>query len=252
MCTTVTFGQEKEPEEFKSMYLVVTTLHWSSDADADFSDWKKTEQEYFDKVTSKNDLIAGSGYYTHYFTPDNSELVLVSLYKSWEDIEKADEVTDKLIDAGWPDEDARTAFFEKQGSYYSAKHSDEIYTTYPFTKEVNTESTEPLLFYVRKNIASGLGGKGYKEFFENIVMKNKYIKGFYTHGHRWGADARDRFEVGVYDSLGDIERAFDENERLVKAHWPDEEKRKAFFKEYNKIFSGHGDYIYTSVPSLSK
>jgi len=248
---TTTFAQEKEAEEFKPVYITVTTLHWSADADTDFSDWEKTEQEYFDKVTSKNDLIIGSGFYTHYFTPDNSEVLAVSVYKSWEDMEKANDITDKLIEAGWPDEDARKAFFDKQGSYYAAKHSDEIYTTYPFEKEVKTDSTEPLLYYVKKNIA-GEGGKGYKEFFDNITMKNKYIKGFFTHGHRWGSDARDRFEVGVYDNLGDIEKAFDEDQKLIEAYWPDEEKRKAFFKEYDKIFAGHGDAIYQSVPSLNK
>ena len=248
---TTTTTSAQDAEEFKPLYISVTTLHWSSDADTDFSDWEKTEQEYFDKVTSKNDLIVSSGFYTHYFTADNSEVLAVSVYNSWEDMEKANDVTDKLIEAGWPDEDARKAFFDKQGSYYAARHSDEIYTSFPSTKEVKTDSTEPLLFYVRKNTA-GEGGKGYKEFFENVTMKNKYIKGFFTHGHRWGADARDRMEVGVYDSLGDIEKAFDENQRLIEAHWPDEEKRKAFFKEYSKMFAGHGDYIYTGVPSLNK
>lgn len=252
MFTTVTFAQEEVKEEFKPVYISVSKMHWSADSDVDFSDWEKTEQEYFDKVTSKNDLIIGSGFYTHYFTPDNSEILAVSVYKSWEDMEKADEVTGKLIEAGWPDEDTRKAFFEKQNSYYAAKHSDEIYISYNFTKAVNTDSTEPLLYYVRKNTASGEGGKGYREFFDNIIMKNKYIKGFFTHGHRYGADARDRMEVGVYDSLGDIEKAFDETDRLVNAYWSDEEKRKAFFKEFNKIFSGHGDYIYTNVPSMSK
>lgn len=253
MSTTTTFAQEeKAEEELKPVYISVTTMHWSADSDVDFTDWEKTEQEYFDKVTSKNDLIIGSGYYTHYFTPDNSEILAVSVYKSWEDMEKAGEITGKLVEAGWPDEDARKAFFDKQGSYYGAGHSDEIYTSFPrIRKEVKTESTEPLLYYVRKNTV-GEGGKGYMEYFNNITMKNKYIKGFFAHGHRWGADARDRMEVGVYDNLGDIEKAFDETERLVNAHWPDEEKRKAFFKEYSKIFSGHGDYIYTNVPSLSK
>ena len=86
MFTTVTFAQENE--EFKPVFIAVTTLHWSSDADADFSDWEKTEQEYFDKVTSKNDLIISSGYYTHYFTPDNSEILSVSVYSSWEDMDQ--------------------------------------------------------------------------------------------------------------------------------------------------------------------
>jgi hypothetical protein len=252
MSTTLTFAQEKAEEELKPVYISVTTLHWSADADVDFSDWDKTEQEYFDKVTSKNDLIIGSGYYTHYFTPDNSEVLAVSVYKSWEDMEKADEVTNKLVEAGWPDEDARKAFFDKQGSYYAAKHSDEIYMSFPrVRKEVKTDSTEPLLYYVRKNTV-GEGGEGYMEYFNNITMKNKYIKGFYAHRHRWGADARDRMEVGVFDNLGDIEKSFEENQRLVKEHWPNEDARKAFFKEYNKMFAGHGDYIYTNVPKLHK
>ena len=252
MFSAATFGQEKKAEEkFEPMIVTITTAHWSSDSDADFSDWEKTEKEFFDKVTSKNDLIVGSGFYTHYFTPDNSEVVMVSVYKSMTDIAKANEASGKLIEAAWPDEDARKAFFDKQGSYYSPVHSDEIYTRLPSTKEVNTTSTEPLLFYVRTNKV-GQGGKGYKEFFDNIIMKNKYIKGFYTHRHRWGSDARDALEVGVYDNLGDIEKGFDETQRLVEAYWPDEEKRKAFFKDYDKYFTGHGDAIYTGVPALRK
>lgn len=238
-------GAQPEP-----MIVTITTAHWNSDSDVDFSDWEKTEKEFFDKVTSKNDLIVSSGFYTHYFTPDNSEIVMVNVYKSMTDIAKANDASNELIEAAWPDEDARAAFFDKQGSYY-AMHSDEIYTTLPSTKPVNTTSTEPLLFYVRTN-KIGQGGKGYTEFFDNITMKNKYIKGFFVHRHRWGSDSRDALEVGVYDNLGDIEKAFDENERLINEHWPDEEKRKAFFKDYAKYFTGHGDAIYQNVPALDK
>ena len=99
LSTTVTFAQEKTAEEeYKPMYLVVTTMHRNSDLDTDFSDWRKTEKEYFDKVTSKNDLTIGSGMYTHYFTPDDSEIISVSIYKSWGDIEKANEKDNELND----------------------------------------------------------------------------------------------------------------------------------------------------------
>lgn len=252
MFSVTTYSQENSSEdEWQPMIVTITTAHWNADPDVDFSDWEKTEKEFFDKVTSKNDLIVGSGFYTHYFTPDNSEIVMVSVYKSMEDIAKANDVSGKLIEAAWPDEDARDAFFDKQGSYYGPGHSDEIYSTLRSTKQVNTTSTEPLLFYVRTN-TMGQGGKGYKEFFDNVTMKNSYIKGFFTHRHRWGSDARDMLEVGVYDSLGDIEKAFAENQRLINEHWPDEEKRKAFFKDYGKYFTGHGDAIYTGVSALNK
>jgi hypothetical protein len=244
-------AQETESEAFKSVYLTVTKGHWSEDLNVDFSDWLKTEQEYFEKVTKKNDLIISSGFYTHYFTPDNSEILFVSVYESWEDIEKSNEVTSKLIQEGWPNEEERATFFEKQSSYYSNKHSDEIYSSLRFTKELKTDSKEPLIYYVKSN-ETGTGGTGYNEYFENVTMKNQYIKGFYTHRHLWGANAQEANEVFVVESLCDIENMFNENQKLVEAHWPDVEKRKAFFAEYNKVFSGHGDYIYQNVPELAK
>jgi len=64
-------------------------------------------------------------------------------------------------------------------------HSDEIYVSGPFTKSLKTDSKEPLLFYVKKNVL-GNGGDGFKEYFEGVTMKNSFIKGYYTHRHRWG------------------------------------------------------------------
>ena len=89
MFTSKLYSQEAKTEEFKPAYMVVTTVHRSSDPNVDFSDWMKTEKEYFDKVTMKNDLILGYGVYFHYFTPDDSEVKLVSVYKTWEDIDKS-------------------------------------------------------------------------------------------------------------------------------------------------------------------
>jgi len=251
MLTSKVIGQNATEEEYKPVLLTVTTGHWSDDPNVDSSDWLKTEKEYFEKVTMKNDLIIGSGYYTHYFTPDNSEVLFVSVYASWEDIENANDVTAKLIEEGWPDEAERDAFFEKQSSYYSPMHSDEIYASTRYSKPLKSDSTEPLIYYVKKNEV-GEGGKGFKEYFENVTMKNSFVKGYYTHRHRWGANSQDALEVFVFDKFSDIESSFDENIKLEDAHWPDEAKRKEFFKEYSKIFAGHGDYIYQNVPELAK
>jgi len=251
LLTSKSYSQEAEKEEFKPAYLVVTTVHRSSDPDVDFSDWKETEKEYFDKVTMKNDLILGYGVYMHYFTPDDSEIKLVTVYKNWEDINNASEVTNKLVEEGWPDEEARKAFFEKQNSYYSSHHSDEIYATTPFSKPTKLDGEKPLIFYVKVN-KRGKGGSGFKEYYENVTMKNDYVKGYYTHMHRWGANSNEAIEAFAFESLGDIEKAFEEDRRLAEEHWPDEEKRKEFFEGYSKLFAGHGDYIYSNVPELAK
>lgn len=249
--TTKSFGQVASSEEFKPVFITVTTGHWSDDPNIDGSDWLKTEKEYFEKVTMKNDLIIGSGYYTHYFTPDNSEILFVSVYANWEDIEKANDITSKLIEEGWPDEAERKDFLEKQNSYYAPKHSDEIYASMRFTKPLKSDSKEPLIYYVKKNVL-GSGGSGYNEYFQNVTMKNSFVKGYYTHRHRYGANSQDALEVFVFDKFSDIENSFDENVKLINEHWTDEAKKEEFFKGYNKIFAGHGDYIYQNVPELAK
>jgi hypothetical protein len=244
-------GQEDEAPEFRPAYIVITKMHWNSDDAVDFSEWKKTEEEYFNKVTNKNDLILHSGVYRHYLTPDSSEILFITVYDSWMDFEMALDVNALLIEEGWPDEDERAAFLDTQSNFYEEKHSDEMFSTLPFHKDLVTDSKKPLLIYMRKNEV-GREGSGYTEYFENVIAKNNYIKGFFTMKHLFGADSNDAYEIGVYDNLADIESAFDENTRLTELHWPDVEKREVFFKELSKIFNGHGDYIYITVPELAK
>lgn len=241
-------------EEPKPVYITVTTMHRNLDSDG--KDWRKTEQEYFDKVTSKNDLIIGSEILTHYFTANSTEILHISVYKTWEDIEKSGDVSDELIKKAWPDEKARKAFFDKQRSYYTTMHSDEIYTSVPSVgdKQLKTDSKEPMIVYIRKSQLSMNGqGKGLKEFNEKVTFKNSYIKAYYPHRHAWGSDSREFLEAFLFDSFGDIEKAFDKDDELIKAAWPDEKARKAFFDEMNKAFTGlHGDYIYRNEPKMSK
>jgi len=246
------YSQEKKEEKFKSVYLVLTTLHSNPDVEGTNDEWLALEKEYHDNVTMKNDLILGSGLYFHYFTPDASEVIAVTVYGSWDAIEKADEKSSELVAAHWPDKDVREAYFKKRNSYYLATHSDEIMRSTPFQIDVATSSTEPLIFYVKKNLRGNGDGSGFKEYFENVTKKNKYIKGYYTHVHAYGANSNDAHEVFVFENFGDIEKSFDEDNGLAKAHWSDKDKRKTFFEGYSKIFKGHGDFIYQNVPELEK
>lgn len=241
-------------EDPKPVYIIITTMYRNLDADR--TDWQKTEQEYYDKVISKNDLIIGSEVLTHYYTANSAEVLHVSVYKTWEDIEKSNAVSDELIKKAWPDEKARKAFFDKQRSYYITKHSDEIYTSQPMVgeKPLKTDSKEPMIVYIRKSQLSMNGqGKGLKEFNEKVTMKNPYIKGYYPHRHAWGADSRDFMEAFLFDSMADLDKSSDKDDELIKAAWPKEADRKAFFDEMRKAFTGlHGDYIYRNEPTMSR
>jgi hypothetical protein len=239
-------------ENPKPVFITVTTLHRNLDTDR--KGWKETEQEYFDKVTSKNDLIIGSEILNHYFTENSSEVLMVSIFKTWEDIEKANDVSDELIKKGWPDEKIRKDFFDKYNTYYSKMHSDEIYSSIAGSKEFKPTSKEPMIVYIRKSQLSLNGqGKGMKEFNEKVTMKNPYIKGYYPNRHAWGSDSRDFLEAYYYDSLSDLEKSSDKQNELIKTAWPKEDDRKMFFDSLNLAFTGiHGDFIYHNEPTLSK
>lgn len=239
--------------------IVVAKVHFNPSANFSFDEWKALEKEYFEKVTMKNDLIIGSNVLVHYYTPDNSELLLVSTYHSWEDIEKANDKNNELAVAAWPDSVKRKAFFDKQSSYFTTLHSDEIRTILPNTKMAAAD-TSPLIYYIRTTHrafpADGKQGELaelLKEFSQHVTQKNTLLKGYYPSRHFWGADSREFIEAFVYKSLADMEKSAEMNQSLMKAHWPDEAKRKAFADKMGKYFEPwHGDAIYTNVPSLRK
>lgn len=247
-------------QEERPGFVTVTTAHWNPDSDATMKEWIDTEKEYFDKVIKKNDLIWSADVLVHYYTPDNSEVVFVTTYKNWEDIEKAEERNNELAKEAWPDDTKRKAYFQKEGSFYSNKHSDEIYSTLDYAKLNKENSDEPMVCYIRVNhLAFPPDGKAdeinaaRKEFVTEVIDKNPIIKGYYPMRHYWGSDSRDFVEAFIVGSLGDLEAMFDKNQELINAHWPDEAKRKAFFDTVGKYFTGwHGDFIYRTVPELSK
>ena len=239
--------------------LVVARLHFNPSANFTLDEWKAHEKEYFDKVTSKNDLILRSNVLVHYYTNDNSEVLFVTAYRSWDDIEKADAKDIELQRAAWPDSVKRRAFFDRQRSFYTSRHSDEIRTIVPNTK-IFPADTAVHIYYVRTSHRAfpadakpGEFQQLMNEFYQNVTLKNGLIKGYYPSRHFWGADSREFVEAFVYSSLADLEKSADANQALIKAHWPDETKRKEFFDKLNRYFENwHGDEIYRHVPVLRK
>lgn len=252
-------GQLKAQERPK--FLAVTTAHWNMDNE-NFSmdEWKAVEKEYFDKVTVKNEYIVSATVLNHYFTADNTEIKFVTGYSSWENISKAQERGDELAQEAWPDEKARDDFFTKQSAYYSNMHSDEIYSTLEGAKMFSEKPSKPMVYYIRKShLAFPEDGTTEeiqalrKEYKENVIDKNQYLKGYYPSRHAWGSDGRDFMEAFVVESLGDLALSMEENNKLIDAHWPDEKKADEFFDKMDKYMTGfHADYIFRHVPELTK
>lgn len=247
-------------ESERPAFITVTKMHWNMDQeDFDMDEWQDVEKQYLDKVTKKNDYIMGASFHMHMYTPDNTELLYVQLFKSWEDISKAQDRNDELAKEAWPDEDEREAYFKKQQGYYSLEHSDEIYVPIGQPK-FEPDSDKDYIAYLRiSKLAFPEDGtmKEFNElnneFFQNVIMKTDKIKGYYPMAHAWGNDRRDYVEAFVVESLGDLENLRQETWEKAKEHWPDEAKRTEFFDKFDRYFlPTHEDYIYRSINGLSK
>lgn len=255
LISTLVFSQE-EPQ----LYVEVTTMHWNMDLE-DFSaeEWKDVEVEFHEKVTMKNEHILSTTTLRHHFTTDNSEVIFVTVYSSWGAIEDAAKRNDELIEAAWPDEAERKAFFKKQSSYYANEHSDEIYRSIPGAKDL--EPTDlPLIYYVRTSyLAFPEDGTNEeflalrKEYNEAVTHNNEFYLGYYPQAHFYGADRTELVEVFLTETLAGLERGIDKQGQLFRAHWADEDKREEYNDKIGKYFTGvHSDRIYSSVPELYK
>ncbi|SRX51966.1 hypothetical protein [Aequorivita sp. CIP111184] len=254
------FSVFAQNENNRPKYLSATTMHWNMEKE-DFSmdAWKALEKEYLQKILSKNQYITSASYYTHLFTPDNSEVLYVQTYPSWEAMDKAAERSEELAKQAWPDEKARTAFFKKRDDYFSVNHSDEIYAPIDGAKLISQDNTKDLVLYIRKTYFTFPEDGTQKEFdemraenFAKVVSKNEYIKGYYPNVHAWGSDKTEFVEAFFVDSMCDMEKMFDRNGELIGQAWPgDSGERRG--KKWSKYFTGvHGDSAYTLVAEISK
>lgn len=253
------FSQGEEAPK-RPMYVVITKMHWNMDRENfNNDDWIATEKMFKDNVTKKNEYVMSSGFYTHRFTADNTELLYVQTYASWEDIDKAANRNIELAEQAWPNESERGAFMKDRDNYYANHHSDEIYATMPGAKTSSEKMDKNVIVYMQvRHFANPQDGnykefdEGRMEYNENVIQKNEIIKGYYPMEHAWGSDKTQYIEVFVVESLDDLDDMAERNGELFRAHWSDEAKRKEMGERMGKYFTGvHGDYIYESVHELN-
>jgi hypothetical protein len=253
------YAQENTRPEFVG----ITRTHWNlqlDDATASDEEWEALTKEYNEKVTKKNEFIMSTAILSHMYTDDNSEVLLITTYKNWDAIEKAQARNTELENAAWPDKTAREALFKKADRYFVNRHSDEIYRTIEGAKIPAAPSDSSMVAYMQKTyLAFPADGTTeefnalHKEYLEKTVHKNPHIIAFYPLRHGWGADNREIVTFSIVKSFGDVGAMNQAIGGLIEKGWPDETARKAFFKKYDRYFTGqHGDYIYSTIPGVSK
>jgi len=248
--------QAQVEDSDEPQYVTITTLYGVHNFD--FQAWKAVEEEYYDKVTSKIDLIKSHEVLVSYFSPLNSEIKVINVIDNWTDIAEINEMRSELIEEGWPDLEERNRFFEKQNSFYKSKHSDEIYLTTHFRKDLVREPGQnvPFVFMVRTNILSDSEDEhsyeNYKQYVKQVLFENSKILAYYPFNHFWGADSREFVEIFVVDSFSDVELSGYENHALMTQMIPDEQERTEFLRSMNSAVESQNTAFFKNVPSLSK
>lgn len=116
-------------QENEASYYTVTTWKIDIPEDGSRKEFNNLMKEWYEKITSKNDKIISERVLRHSSGSDLRDVVIVTEYASWNDIDAANKKQGELVDAAWPDQEARQAFFKKFNKY-SLTHSDEIYREY--------------------------------------------------------------------------------------------------------------------------
>lgn len=81
---------------------------------------------------------------------------------------------------------------------------------------------------------------------------NPNVLSEFTLRHYFSGDSREWVVITEYESLAAMEEAFEIDEQLIEARWPDEEEREAWQDKLNSYFEKHSDAIYNGVPNLSR
>jgi hypothetical protein len=86
---------------------------------------------YNERVTKKNEYILSHKEYSHWFTANNRDYMVIEEYKNFEAMTKSFELNIELENKAWPDEKKRKEFLDAIGAYFEDWHGDALYRTNP-------------------------------------------------------------------------------------------------------------------------
>lgn len=86
---------------------------------------------YNNNVVKKNEHILTHREYSHWFTSNNKDYMVIEEYKNFEAMTKAFEMSTELEKKAWPDEKKRKEFMDAMNAYFEDWHGDALYRINP-------------------------------------------------------------------------------------------------------------------------
>jgi hypothetical protein len=123
-------SQVKAQDEKPHVYTVTTTEFIFPD-DGSFAVWDSLNTLYMDNVINKNEYIISQRALRHMWGNNSLDLVFITEYNSFSDIEKAQARNTELFREAWATSEERQAYNRAVNNYFGNRHSDEIYQEDP-------------------------------------------------------------------------------------------------------------------------
>lgn len=79
---------------------------------------------YNENVIKKNKYILSHREYSHFFTGDSQDYLIVEEFKDFDSWKLSNEMMEELEKAAWPDEEKREAFMNAMNKYFENWHGD--------------------------------------------------------------------------------------------------------------------------------
>ena len=119
-----TFAQSAQGNVF-----VVTNFERAFPDDGSTSEMDSLSALYTNTVFgADNQYVVSCKVIRHWWGHDNRDFLQIVEVKSWDDVTKANQRANELFMAAWSTKEARDAFNDAFGKYFTGKHSDEIYS----------------------------------------------------------------------------------------------------------------------------
>ena len=115
------YAQEEEPHVFTIVTWEILSPEDGSDAERD-----SLVAIWVENAVKKNEFIVNQITMSHMWGSNSSDFLVITEYKSFADIDKAQNRNFELIEEFMPDNEKRAAFWKAFTSYFG-EHSDEIY-----------------------------------------------------------------------------------------------------------------------------
>lgn len=86
---------------------------------------------YNDNVIRKNEFVLSHSEYSHWFTANNKDYMVVEEYKDFDSMKKSFDLNTELEKKAWPDEKKRKEFMDAMNAYFEDWHGDALYRSNP-------------------------------------------------------------------------------------------------------------------------